>query len=101
MIGHARARRLAVEFVGSVGSPQLILGLIMWLPLLSRTRNNLVAMGMDPERLYTAMSRFQKLAERGDAAAKRVPIYQMIRVHAAMVVNESHPYHRLANPMVW
>ena len=101
MIGHAKARKLAVDFVGSVGSPQLILGAVMWLPLLNRMRNNLVGMGMDPDRLYTAMGRFQKLAERGEASAKRIPLYQVIKVHAGMVINEKHPYHWLANPMVW
>jgi hypothetical protein len=101
MIGHGKARKLAVDFVGNVASPQLIMGMIMWLPLLNRMRNNIVGMGMDPQRLYTAMNRFQKLAERGDASAKRVPLYQVIKVHAGMVVNPTHPYHLIANPMVW
>ena len=47
------------------------------------------------------MGRFQKLAERGDASAKRVPLYQVIKWHAGMVVDPDHRYHRIANPMVW
>ena len=101
MIGHGRARKLAVDFVGTVASPQLILGMVMWIPLLNRIRNNIVDMGLQPERLYTAMGRFQKLAERGDASAKRVPLYQFIKFHAGMVINPDHPYHLIANPMVW
>lgn len=101
MIGHAKSRKLAVDFVGNVASPQLILGATMWLPLLNRIRNNIVDMGMDPQRFYTAMNRFQKLAERGDASAKRVPLYRVIRWHSGMVINSAHPYHLLANPMVW
>lgn len=100
MIGHGKARKLAVDFVGNVASPQLILGFVMWLPLLNRMRNNIVEMGMDPQRFYAAMNRFQTLAERGDASAKRMPLYQVIKWHAGMVMNSEHPYHLIANPMV-
>jgi hypothetical protein len=54
---------------------------------------------MAPERLYTALLRFRKLGERGDAT-HRVPLYQVLKVHADMVVNSKHPYHLLANTMV-
>lgn len=100
LIGHAKARRLAVEFVGNVASPGLIIGTLMYVPLLNRMRNNLVGMGLQPERLYAAMNRFAKLGERGEAV-KRVPLYQVLKVHAAMVVDADHPYHLLANSMVW
>lgn len=100
MIGHARARKLAIEFVSSVASPGLIVGMIMYLPLLNRMRNNLVDMGLQPERLYAAMSRFKKLGERGEAT-NRVPLYQVLKWHSAMVINPKHPYHLLANSMLW
>ena len=100
MIGHARARKLAVEFVGSVASPGLIIGALMYVPLLNRMRNNIVGMGLQPERLYQAMNRFTTLGERG-RWTKRVPLYQVLKVHSAMVVNPNHPYHLLADRMVW
>ena len=100
LIGHAKARRLAIEFVGNVASPGLIIGTLMYIPLLNRMRNNLVGMGLQPERLYTAMSRFAKLGERS-TGARRVPLYQVMKVHAGMVVDADHPYHLLANSMVW
>ncbi|MFL6106497.1 MAG: ferritin-like domain-containing protein [Marmoricola sp.] len=99
MIGHAKARKLAVDFVGNLASPGLIIGALMYVPLLNRTRNNLIGMGMDPQRLYTAMSRFEKLGSRGEFT-HRVPLYQVIRHHAAMVVDPKHPYHLFANAMV-
>src|SRR5712672_3230950 len=52
MIGSAKARRLAIEFIGNVASPGLIIGALMYAPLLNRVRNELGAMGMEPERLY-------------------------------------------------
>src|ERR1700710_1349307 len=66
MIGHRKATKLAVEFVGNVASPGLILGAIMYVPLLNRVRNEIAGMGMEPERLYNAMKRFRTLGERGE-----------------------------------
>ncbi len=100
MIGHAKARRLAIEFVGTVATPGLILGAIMYVPLLNRIRNEIIGMGMEPEMLYNAVKRFRKLGGRGENTW-RVPTYQILKLHAAMVVNPRHPYHWLANPMVW
>jgi hypothetical protein len=100
MIGHANARKLAIEFVGKMVSPSLIIGMLMYAPLLNRIRNEIVGMGMEPERLYNAVTRFKQLGERGENTW-RVPVYQMLKRHAAVVVNPDHPYHLLANSMVW
>jgi len=100
MIGHAKARKLAIDFVGNVASPGLIIGALMYLPLLNRVRNELDDMGMEPERLYNAVKRFKQLGERGEHTW-RVPTYQLLKRHAGWVVNPRHPYHLLANSMVW
>ncbi|CAN3127555.1 ferritin-like domain-containing protein [Mycobacterium sp. smrl_JER01] len=100
MIGHADLRRLAIEFVGNVATPGLIIGALMYIPLLNRIRNEIVGMGLEPERLYNAVKRFQTLGERGEFT-HRVPTYRVLRRHAAMVVKPRHPYHLLANSMVW
>ncbi|MEZ0340126.1 ferritin-like domain-containing protein [Mycobacterium sp. pV006] len=100
MIGHADLRRLAIEFVGNVATPGLIIGAVMYIPLLNRLRNEIVAMGLEPERLYNAVKRFGALGERGEHT-HRVPTYRVLKRHAAMVVNPHHPYHLLANSMVW
>jgi hypothetical protein len=100
MIGNARARKLAIDFVGSVASPGLIIGAIMYVPLLNRVRNEIVAMGLQPERLYKAVQRFATLGERGEHTW-RVPTYRVLKRHAGWVTNPRHPYHLLANSMVW
>jgi hypothetical protein len=99
-LGHARLRKLLIDFVGNVASPGLIVGAAMYIPLLNRMRNNIVELGLGPERLYGAISRFEKLGERG-AHTQRLPLYQVVKWHAGMVVNAKHPYHLLANSMVW
>jgi hypothetical protein len=30
-----------------------------------------------------------------------VPTYQVLKLHSRMVINPRHPYHLLANSMVW
>jgi len=100
MIGHADLRRLAVEFVGNIATPGLIIGAVMYIPLLNRIRNEIVGMGLEPDRLYNAVKRFRTLGERGEFT-HRVPTYQILKLHARMVVNPDNPYHWIANPMVW
>ncbi|QZT63516.1 ferritin-like domain-containing protein [Mycolicibacterium austroafricanum] len=99
MIGHRKARTLAIEFVGTVATPSLIIGAMMYIPLLNRALDEIVAMGLQPERLHQAMLRFKHLGERGEHTW-RVPAYQVLKRHAAVVVNPRHPYHLLANAMV-
>ena len=81
MIGNATARRLAVQFVGNVASPGVIIGALMYAPLLNRMRNNIVEMGLEPERLYNAMKRFRQARRarrvhpaRADLPAPQVPL---------------------------
>jgi rubrerythrin len=100
MIGHATARRLAIELVGRFASPGLILGMVMYVPLLNRVRNEMAGMGMEPERLFNAVNRFKQLGERGERT-RRVPTYKLLKRHAGWVVNPRHPYQLLANSMVW
>jgi len=99
MIGHARARKLAIDFVSTVATPGMIIGTLMYIPLLNRMRNNIVDMGLQPEKLYRAMERFETLGNRGEFT-HRVPLFQVLRAHSKMVVDSTHPYHLLANTMV-
>ncbi|HEU4360370.1 MAG TPA: ferritin-like domain-containing protein [Mycobacterium sp.] len=100
LIGHAQLRKLAIEFVGTVASPGMIIGALMGIPLFSRVRNEVVGMGLDPERLYTALLRFRQLGERGEAT-RRVPAYQIVKRFSALMANPRSRYHLLADPMVW
>lgn len=100
MLGHATLRKLLIDFVGAVASPSLIIGALVYVPLLNRTRDEVTAMGFPAQRLYTAMERFQKLGDRSEHAP-RVPLYRVVKWHAGLVIDSTHPYHWLANTMVW
>ena len=100
MIGHAKARKLAIDFVGTVASPGLIVGTLMYIPLLNRVRNEIAGMGMEPERLYDAVKRFKQLGERGERTW-RVPPIRCSSGTPRWWSTPRHPYHLLANSMVW
>jgi hypothetical protein len=91
---------LLIDFVGHNATPGLIIGAIMGAPLINRIRNEITAMGMEPERLYRAVKRFKELGDRGEHS-RRVPTYRFLRRYAGVVTNPRHPYHLLANSMVW
>jgi hypothetical protein len=100
MIGHAKIRRLLIDFVGHHATPGLIVGAVIGAPLINRIRNEITEMGMEPERLYRAVKRFKELGDRGESTW-RVPTYRFLRRYAGVVTNPRHPYHLLANSMVW
>lgn len=101
LIGQASMRKLLIETVGALASPALIIGALMYVPLLSRMRRSMGEMGLDEARLDVAVSRFKRVGERSEFI-RRVPIYQVIKTQAEMAVDQSHPYHRfVADPLVW
>ena len=99
-LGHATMRRLLIDFVGTNATPGLILGVLLYVPLLNKMRDNIVSMGLQEERLYSAMKRFRNLGERS-ATSRRVPMYQVLKHHSGMVVDRRHPYHLVADRLVW
>lgn len=99
ILGHAKTRKIVIELVGGWLNPALILGALMYVPLLNKMRDNIVAMGVNEERLYSAMRRFQSVGDRS-AFVKRMPMYRIVSWHAGVVVNRKHPYHLFADGMV-
>jgi hypothetical protein len=99
ILGHADMRKLAVEFVGSWLNPTLLIGGLAYFPLLNKMRDNIVAMGVNEERLYQAMRRFQSVGERSQFV-HRVPMYRFISWHSKKVIDRSSKYHWLADSLV-
>ncbi|MBJ8348944.1 ferritin-like domain-containing protein [Antrihabitans sp. YC2-6] len=99
LLGHAKARKLFIDLVGGWLNPSLMIGILSYVPLLNKMRDNIVEMGVDEERLYGAMRRFRAVGERSPAA-NRVPMYQIVKFHGNMVINRNHPYHILADALV-
>jgi hypothetical protein len=99
LLGHAGMRRLLIETVGGALNPGLLLGALMYVPLLSRMRDNIVAMGLSEQRLYDAVSRFARVGDRSPAT-RRNPLYQVMKHHGGWVIDRRHPYHLFGDAMV-
>lgn len=100
LLGHTSARKLATEFVGAWCAPSLMVGLLSYIPLLNKMRDNIVAMGVDEEKLYGAMRKYQAVGERSPYA-RRLPMFQVVSWHGRLVVNRDFlPYHLLADGLV-
>jgi hypothetical protein len=56
-------------------------------------------MGLSEEQLYRAMRRFASNGDRS-AATRRLPMYHVIKMQAAMAIDRSHPYHYAADLLV-
>lgn len=81
--------------------PRVIVGLIVvFVPLINKIRDNVVAMGLAEQKLMNAIRRYSKIGGRGEHT-KHLLSYQALNTMGRMVVNRKHPYHRfLADPMV-
>ena len=99
-IGAGPLHKLVIESARNL-KPQVVLGLIVvFVPLINKMRDNIVAMGLPEQKLYNAVKRFNTIGSRGEFT-KRIPAYHVLRSQAAMVIDRSHPYHRLlADPLV-
>jgi hypothetical protein len=100
LIGAGSSVKLLVNTLGLL-HPRVAIGLIVvFVPLINKVRDNVVAMGLEERKLMNAVRRYNKIGGRGEHT-QQLLAYQALRLMAAMVVNRRHPYHRLlADPMV-
>ena len=71
----------------------------MYIPLLNKMRDNIVAMGLSENRLYQAVRRYESVGERS-TNTRKLPLYQLIKQQGRMVIDRGHPYHLVADFMV-
>ena len=90
---------MLIEFVGGWLKPSLLIGVLSYVPLLNKMRDNIVAMGVDEERLYGAMKRYKSVGERNENV-RRLPNYRVISWHAMKVINRKSKYHITADLLV-
>lgn len=99
MQGHGNLYRMALKAVATVLNPKLMLGILAYLPLLNRMRDNIITMGLKEESLYSAMKKYERIGGR-TAAGRRNPWFQIISRHGRLVVNRKHLYHRPVDALV-
>ncbi len=97
----ARGWISSISSAAELLDPRVVVGLIVvFAPLINKMRDNIVGMGLQEKKLMNAVRRFEKLGGRGEYTA-RLASYQALKVMGNMIIDRSHPYHRLlADPMV-
>ncbi len=99
ILGQADIRTLLIELVGGWIKPTFLIGVLSYFPLLNKMRDNIVAMGVDEERLYQAMRRYRSVGERS-AFTRRLPMYRIVSWQARKVIDRTSKYHWLADSLV-
>lgn len=92
LLGHSPTYRRVLEFAAGVLSPKLIVGALVYMPLLNRMRDNIVDLGLSESRLYEAMKKYRRVGSR-TPEGRRNPWFQLISQHGRVVIDRRHPYH--------
>ncbi|MBJ8345441.1 ferritin-like domain-containing protein [Antrihabitans sp. YC2-6] len=97
-LGASPLRKHAVELAGTALQPTVILGLLLYTPLLTRMITNVAAMGLSEEKLYNAVRRYEAVGQRS-RNTRRLPVYHIIKHHASLAVNHTQPFQFLAESL--
>lgn len=98
MLGAGPVRRNLIEGVGTLMRPSVMIGMLVYSPLLTRMITNISAMGLSEEKLHNAIRRFDKAGERS-ANTRRVPAYHVIKKHFDLAINHRQPFQFIAEQM--
>ena len=92
MQGRSASYIKMAQMMARVMDPELILG-IVYMPLLNKMRDNVVAAELPEEKLYKAMQKFERIGGRTEEG-RRNPWFQLIKHHGRIMVNRSNKaYH--------
>lgn len=92
MLGHGPLYRQNIEFVGKLLDPRLLLGIMSYLPLLNKMRDNLVKLGLKEAKLYEAIAKYERVG--GTPGGRRNPWFQLISRQGRWVIDRRNwAYH--------
>ncbi|WP_280306266.1 ferritin-like domain-containing protein [Nocardia neocaledoniensis] len=95
-LGAGPLRKIAIETAGFAARPSFVLGALLYAPLLSRMAANIVALGLDEEKLWNAVRRYENVGERSPQI-RRLPLYHVVRLHAKATIDRRQPFQLLAD----
>ncbi|NNH70327.1 ferritin-like domain-containing protein [Nocardia uniformis] len=93
-LGAGPMRKIAIETAGYTLRPTVLLGALVYTPLLSRMSANIMAMGLDEQKLWSAVQRYEKAGERSPNI-RRVPLFHVVRLHGRATINRIQPLQAL------
>ncbi|MFW2096003.1 MULTISPECIES: ferritin-like domain-containing protein [unclassified Acinetobacter] len=76
------------QMAARVIDPRLMLGILAYLPLINKMRDNVIKLGLPEEKLYAAMNKFSKIGGR-TVEGRRNPWFQIIQFHGKNVVDRN------------
>jgi hypothetical protein len=95
-LGAGPLRRTVIETAGFAVRPSFVLGALLYAPLLSRMSTNIMALGLDEEKLWQAVRRFENVGERSPAI-RRLPLYHVVKMHGKATIHRRQPFQLLAD----
>ncbi|WP_068269527.1 reductase [Aldersonia kunmingensis] len=98
MLGANSMRRILIDTVSGVASPSLILGALVYAPLLTRMITNIAAMGLSEDKLIAAAQRYEKLGQRSPNT-QRIPYFHVVKWHAGLAIDHTQPFQFLSEAM--
>ncbi|MDX1496329.1 MAG: ferritin-like domain-containing protein [Salinisphaeraceae bacterium] len=99
MQGHGPLYQNVLKTLGATLHPRLLLGVLIYLPLLNRMRDNLVELGLSEEKLYKALAKFRRIG--GTPDGRRNPWFHILATHSDWVSQrETWWYHKPVDLMV-
>ena len=82
------------KMAARVVDPRMLLGILAYLPLINKMRDNVVKLGLPEEKLYAAMNKFARIGGRTEDG-RRNPWYQIINFHARSAMNRKNKWFHL------
>jgi len=99
MLGHGAMYRQLLQFTATLLDPRLLMGILAYLPLLNRMRDNLVELGLKEERLYEAIRKYRRVG--GTPGGRRNPWFQLISRQGGWVIDRRNRlYHTPVDALV-
>ena len=88
------------KMAARVVDPRMLLGILAYLPLINKMRDNVIKLGLPEEKLYAAMHKFARIGGRTEDG-RRNPWFQIINFHARSAMNRAnHWFHIPVDTMV-
>ncbi len=101
MLGFGKGYQLGIKAAGNLLNPKLLMGILSYMPLLNKMRDNLMALGLPEERLNMALRKYCTIGGR-TAQGRRNAWFQIISRHGQLVANRRYrAYHAPVDGLVW
>lgn len=101
MLGYGKSYQLGLRFISQMANLELMTGILTYLPLLNKMRDNLMNLGLPEEKLSVALRKYRTIGGRTEQG-RRNPWFQLISGHGHVVADRRHRYYHMpVDGLVW